>query len=182
MKLLLRHALPRTSSGDVTPAVGSSSSSPTCAREGWRRCCRIRLPPVRRCTSSSSCSGERAEGLRGGSTARLHNEDDDANKRMSVPLRQQLCAHRGCRGNYMACQAAPHPRMCLVATCPRPVKKPIKRPGWRLVEQAGACRCKGRARVRGLWRRETIGICFAMFFHTKLATQSRPDCLRKCRL
>ena len=34
---------------------------------------------------------DRAEGLKDGSTARLHNEDDDANIRMSVHLRQQLC-------------------------------------------------------------------------------------------
>ena len=35
----------------------------------------------------------------------------------------------------------------------RPMRKPIKRPRWRLVEQAGICRCKGQARVHGLWSR-----------------------------
>ena len=36
-----------------------------------------------------------AEGLRDGSTARVHNEDDDANNRMSAPLRQLLCVSAG---------------------------------------------------------------------------------------
>ena len=36
-----------------------------------------------------------AAGVRDGSTARLHNEDDDANSRMSVPLRRQLCVSAG---------------------------------------------------------------------------------------
>ena len=36
-------------------------------------------------------TGDRAEGMRVGSVARLHSEDDDHNNRMSVPLRQQLC-------------------------------------------------------------------------------------------
>ena len=42
----------------------------------------------------------RAEGLRVGSTARVHSEDDDASNRMSVPLRQQLCAF--CQGSSRA--------------------------------------------------------------------------------
>ena len=40
-------------------------------------------------------TGDRAEGSRDGSTARLHNEDDDADNGMAVPLPQQLCASAG---------------------------------------------------------------------------------------
>ena len=50
--------------------------------------------------SRSGGSGDRAEGSRDGSTARLHNEED-ANNRMSVRLRQQLCVgkrHRPLHG------------------------------------------------------------------------------------
>ena len=39
--------------------------------------------------------GDRVGGLRDGSTARLHNEDDDVHDKMSVLLRQQLCVSAG---------------------------------------------------------------------------------------
>ena len=45
----------------------------------------------------------------------------------------------------------------------RPVKKPIKRPGWRLVEQARACRCKGQARIRCCGERRNYRHFFAFF-------------------
>ena len=41
-------------------------------------------------------------------------------------------------------------------------------------------RVKGRYGFAGCGRRETIGI-FALLFHTQFATQSRLDCLRRCR-
>ena len=105
-------------------------------------------------------SGDRAQGLRDGSTARLHNEDDDANKRMSVRQPQQLCVARRRSTHVWVSSRDPDVRKTVglevelkLKTNPRFLTKPIKRPGWRLVEQAGVCQCKRQARVRGLWEK-----------------------------
>ena len=65
----------------------SPTSCPSPAKKNRQRQLRVH--------TDYSLTGDRAEGLRDGSTARLHHEDHDANCGMSVLLRQQLCVSAG---------------------------------------------------------------------------------------
>ena len=88
-------------------------------------------------TSEKRQTGDRAEGLRVGSAALLHSEDDGDNNRMSVPLRQQLCvsAVRGPREQIGHCEV-PTAAECHLA------------PSFRIRGQENNSRCGGRARCK----------------------------------
>ena len=136
---------------------------------------------------------DRAQRLIDSSTARLHFEDDDAsNGCLCSSSRNSVCCrrHRGCMGSKMACQAALHTKMGIVAGPTRPkyyqLDVELKLNKTSLFEDsnqaaglaiggAGARLLVQMAGTRSRIVQEERRLAF--FASRQLMTQRRPDCL-----